>query len=92
MAFSVYEVIRVSSLRVVGLFRSRGVLNQLRDRQDTRMTLLTLKAMQERNLCSHGKQTVNTVHIYHKITSVTQPDCVNSCDFTDHQESAEECQ
>ena len=51
MAFSVNEVIRVSSVRVVGLFRSRSVLNQLRDRQDTRMTLLTLKAMQERNLC-----------------------------------------
>ena len=36
--------------------------------------------MQERNLCSQGKQTVNTVHIYHKITSVTQPDFDRLCE------------
>ena len=36
--------------------------------------------MQERNLCSQGKQTVNTVHVYHKITSVTQPDLHRLCE------------
>ena len=36
--------------RVVGLFTPR----ELRDRQATGMTLYTLKAMQERNLCSQG--------------------------------------
>ena len=39
--------------RVVGLFTPYKT-NQLRDRQATRTTSLTLKAMRERNFCSQG--------------------------------------
>ena len=60
MAFSVYEVIRVSCLSRSWFVYGPHVVcfvytNQLRDREDTRMPSLTLKAMQgRRNLCSQG--------------------------------------
>ena len=57
MAFSVYEVIRVSCLLHSWFVCAPGrkQTNDTRmDRQDTRMTSLTLKAIQERNLCSQS--------------------------------------
>ena len=47
MAFSVYEIVRVACLS-----RSWFAYAQLRDKQVTRMTSYTLKAMQK-NLCSY---------------------------------------
>ena len=53
-AFSVYEVVRVACLSRSWFVYSPGSYNtnQLRDWQATWTTLLTLKAMQERNHCS----------------------------------------
>ena len=45
--------------RVVGFLYWAYKASQLRDRQATRRTLLTLKAMHERNLCSQGTSTIS---------------------------------
>ena len=45
--------------RVVGFLYWAYKASQLRDRQATRRTLLTLKAMHERNLCSQGTSKIS---------------------------------